>query len=152
MILGWCSSPARDCSRSPGTRPTGNSVMIWIQVRDVRAEHARLAAAGVPVVREPVAEPWGLIEMQIEDPDGTRIILVEVPADHPLRRDPRQALPPGRRTACRMTTRSTGTRGSSARRYASCERGSAETAFPRKRHLRGHCGSGDPGPATWLRP
>lgn len=32
--------------------------MIWIQVRDVRAEHSRLAAAGVPVIREPVTEPW----------------------------------------------------------------------------------------------
>ena len=74
--------------------------MIWIQVRDIHAEHARLAAAGVPIVREPVAEPWGLIEMWIEDPDGIRIVLVEVPADHPLRRDPRPALPPGRRTAC----------------------------------------------------
>jgi hypothetical protein len=28
--------------------------------------------------------------MWIEDPDGVRIVLVEVPADHPLRRDPRQ--------------------------------------------------------------
>jgi hypothetical protein len=25
--------------------------------------------------------------MWIEDPDGVRIVLVEVPADHPLRRD-----------------------------------------------------------------
>jgi len=69
----------------------GRSVMIWIQVRDVRAEHARLAAAGVTVVREPVTEPWGLVEMWIEDPDGIRIVLVEVPAGHPLRRDPRPA-------------------------------------------------------------
>jgi len=83
----------------------GHSVMIWIQP-DVHAEHVRLAAAGVPIVRDPVAEPWGLIEMQIEDPDGIRIVLVEVPADHPLRRDPRSALPPGRRTACRITTAS----------------------------------------------
>ena len=80
--------------------PPGRSVMIWIQVRDVRAEHARLAAAGVPIVREPAAEPWGLVEMWIEDPDGIRIIVVEVPAGHPLRRDPRPALPPGRRTLC----------------------------------------------------
>ena len=69
--------------------PAGGSVMIWIQVRDVRAEHARLAAAGVPVIREPVTEPWGLAEMWIEDPDGIRIVLVEVPPGHPLRRDPR---------------------------------------------------------------
>ena len=45
--------------------------MIWIRVRDVRAEYARLAAAGFPVVREPAAEPWGLIEMQIEDPSAS---------------------------------------------------------------------------------
>ena len=75
--------------------PPGHSVMIWIQVRDVRAEHARLAAAGVPIVRKPAVEPWGLIEMWIEDPDGVRVVLVEVPAGHPLRRDPRPALPPG---------------------------------------------------------
>jgi len=70
------------------------SVMIWLQVRDVHAEQERLAAAGVRIVREPVTEPWGLIEMWIEDPDGTRIVLVEVPAGHPLRRDPRPVPPP----------------------------------------------------------
>jgi catechol 2,3-dioxygenase-like lactoylglutathione lyase family enzyme len=77
--------------RSAG--PPGRSLMIWLQVRDVHAEHARLAAAGVRVLREPTAEPWGLTEMWIEDPDGVRIVLVEVPADHPLRRDPRSWLP-----------------------------------------------------------
>ena len=78
--------------------PAGGPVMIWIQVRDVRAEHARLAAARVTILREPVTEPWGLTEMWIQDPDGIRIVLVEVPADHPLRCDPRPALPSGRRT------------------------------------------------------
>jgi predicted enzyme related to lactoylglutathione lyase len=72
----------------------GRSVMIWIQARDVRVERARLAAAGVRVIREPVTEPWGLVEMWIEDPDGIRIVLVEVPADHRLHRDPRSASPP----------------------------------------------------------
>ena len=74
--------------------PPGRSVMIWIQVRDVRAERTRLAAAGVRIIREPAMEPWGLIEMWIEDPDGIRIVLVEVPADHPLRRDSRSASRP----------------------------------------------------------
>jgi catechol 2,3-dioxygenase-like lactoylglutathione lyase family enzyme len=69
--------------------PSGRSVMIWLQVRDVHAEHERLAAAGVRILREPAAEPWGLTEMWIEDPDGLRIVLVEIPADHPLRRDTR---------------------------------------------------------------
>jgi hypothetical protein len=31
--------------------------MIRIQVCDVRAEHARSAAAGVPVIKEPETEP-----------------------------------------------------------------------------------------------
>ena len=76
------------------TAPSGSSVMIWLQVRDVRAEHGRLAAAGVRVLREPAEEPWGLTEMWIQDPDGVRIVLVEVPAGHPLRRDVRSPPPP----------------------------------------------------------
>jgi catechol 2,3-dioxygenase-like lactoylglutathione lyase family enzyme len=75
--------------RSAG--PPGRSIEIWLQVRDVNAEYQRLAGAGVRVLREPVTEPWGLTEMWIADPDGVRIALVEVPADHPLRRDPRPA-------------------------------------------------------------
>jgi catechol 2,3-dioxygenase-like lactoylglutathione lyase family enzyme len=66
-----------------------SGVALWLQVRDVAAEHARLSAAGVPVVREPRTEPWGLVECWIADPDGLRIVLVEVPTDHPLRRDTR---------------------------------------------------------------
>jgi catechol 2,3-dioxygenase-like lactoylglutathione lyase family enzyme len=73
----------------PGPGPSAAAVMIWLQVRDVRAEHARLAAAGVSVLREPALEPWGLIETWITDPDGVRIVLVEIPAGHPLRRDQR---------------------------------------------------------------
>jgi predicted enzyme related to lactoylglutathione lyase len=62
---------------------------LWLQVRDVEAEHARLVAAGARVVQAPRLEPWGLAEMWIEDPDGVRIVVVEVPEDHPLRRDQR---------------------------------------------------------------
>jgi len=70
-----------------GPGPSSVPVMIWLQVRDVQAEYRRLAAAGARVVRVPVEEPWGLTEMWVEDPDGVRIVLVEVPAGHPLRRD-----------------------------------------------------------------
>jgi predicted enzyme related to lactoylglutathione lyase len=69
--------------------PSGNAMAIWIQVRNVHLEHERLLAAGVPVIRAPQQEPWGLVEMWIADPDGVRIVLVEVPEDHPLRRDQR---------------------------------------------------------------
>src|SRR4051794_3004240 len=62
---------------------------LWLQVRDVDHEHDRLARAGVPIVQPPRLEPWGLIEMWIDDPDGVRIAGVEVPENHPLRRDQR---------------------------------------------------------------
>ena len=73
--------------RSAGS--PGGVVAIWVQVRDVHAEHRRLSDLGVPVLREPRQEPWGLVEMWIADPDGVRIVLVEIPEDHPLRRDQR---------------------------------------------------------------
>jgi catechol 2,3-dioxygenase-like lactoylglutathione lyase family enzyme len=76
---------------SAGSGPAAASagLDLWLQVRDVGAEHARLAALGAPVLRPPRLEPWGLIESWIADPDGVRIVLVQVPADHPLRRDQR---------------------------------------------------------------
>jgi catechol 2,3-dioxygenase-like lactoylglutathione lyase family enzyme len=74
---------------SDGPPSDPESFALWLQVRDVGAEHARLAALGVPVLRGPQQEPWGLTELWIADPDGVRIVLVQVPADHPLRRDQR---------------------------------------------------------------
>jgi catechol 2,3-dioxygenase-like lactoylglutathione lyase family enzyme len=70
-------------------RSAGQTLALWLQVRDSRSEQERLLAAGVTVLRPPRLEPWGLVEMWIEDPDGVRIVLVEVPDDHPLRRDRR---------------------------------------------------------------
>jgi catechol 2,3-dioxygenase-like lactoylglutathione lyase family enzyme len=62
-------------------------VALWLQVRKLAAEHDRLQAAGVRVTRAPLLEPWGLLEMWVEDPDGVPIVLVQIPDDHPLRRD-----------------------------------------------------------------
>lgn len=68
--------------------PPGPGLQLWLQVRDLAAAHAELAAKGVPILREPRQEPWGLLEMWIADPDGVRICVVEVPADHPIRYRP----------------------------------------------------------------
>jgi len=67
-------------------QPAGPAVALWLQVRDLAATHRELAARGVPVIREPKREPWGLDEMWIADPDGVSIAVVEIPEDHPLRR------------------------------------------------------------------
>jgi predicted enzyme related to lactoylglutathione lyase len=69
--------------------PPSPAVRLWLQVADAEAAHDELRGRGVEIVRPPVREPWGLIEMWIADPDGTPIVLVEVPADHPLRYRPR---------------------------------------------------------------
>ncbi|MFE4548427.1 VOC family protein [Streptomyces sp. NPDC056785] len=68
--------------------PPSPALRLWLQVADAAAAHEELAAAGVEVLRPPVKEPWGLVEMWIADPDGTEIVLVEIPADHPLRYRP----------------------------------------------------------------
>ncbi len=72
--------------------PRGDGIALWMQIRDVHAEHRRLLDAGVSILREPRPEPWGLVEMWIEDPDKVPIVMVEIPEDHPLRRDQRSIL------------------------------------------------------------
>lgn len=62
---------------------------LWLQVRDIHATQAELEGRGVPITRAAQREPWGLHEMQVRDPDGVTLIFVQVPDNHPLRRDPR---------------------------------------------------------------
>lgn len=62
------------------------SAVVWLQVADVRAEEARLVAAGVAVDQPAQVMPWGLVECWLSDPDGVQIVLVETPPEHPLRR------------------------------------------------------------------
>jgi catechol 2,3-dioxygenase-like lactoylglutathione lyase family enzyme len=59
---------------------------IWLQVRDLAAAHRELVDH---VTREPRREPWGLDEMWVADPDGTKIVLVQIPEGHPIRTDVR---------------------------------------------------------------
>ncbi|MGI5467543.1 VOC family protein [Streptomyces sp. CA-132043] len=68
--------------------PPTPTLQLWLQVADATAAHEELVANGVEILRPPVKEPWGLIEMWIADPDGHRIVLTEVPADHPIRYRP----------------------------------------------------------------
>ncbi|MGW7198618.1 VOC family protein [Streptomyces chryseus] len=68
--------------------PPSPGLQLWLQVADAAAAYEELSARGVRVLRPPVKEPWGLIEMWIADPDGVRVAVVEVPADHPLRHRP----------------------------------------------------------------
>jgi catechol 2,3-dioxygenase-like lactoylglutathione lyase family enzyme len=62
------------------------NIGLWLQVRDVDAAGHELKNAGVDIIELPTDKPWGLREMQLRGPDGLRIVIVEVPGDHPLRR------------------------------------------------------------------
>lgn len=68
--------------------PPAPGLQLWLQVADVAAAHKELTAQRVEVLRPPKKEPWGLVEMWIADPDGLKIVIVEVPAEHPLRYRP----------------------------------------------------------------
>ena len=72
-----------------GTGEGGFRGAIWLQVRDLTAVQTELVLAGVKIAREARQEPWGLHEMWIADPDGTPIVMVQIPEDHPIRRDSR---------------------------------------------------------------
>jgi catechol 2,3-dioxygenase-like lactoylglutathione lyase family enzyme len=71
-----------------GTPSAGGT--MWLQVRDIYAAQKELEDRGVEIAREAKQEPWGLHEMHVIDPDGALLIFVQVPADHPLRRDTRR--------------------------------------------------------------
>ncbi len=59
---------------------------LWLQVRNVTSEASRLQALGVEIIQRPTVMPWGLVELWVRDPQLNELRLVEVPADHPLRR------------------------------------------------------------------
>lgn len=69
--------------------PATFSGALWLQVRDVYRTEQDLRDRGVTIGREARQEPWGLHEMQVLDPDGVILIFVQIPAEHPLRRDVR---------------------------------------------------------------
>src|SRR5262245_66357541 len=55
-------------------------IMINLLVADIRATHARLAAAGVTFSRPPEQEPWGGWVASFADPDGNILQLLQLPS------------------------------------------------------------------------
>lgn len=80
--LAGHGTPQRGAPPFPGA--------LWLQVRDLDATQTELVDRGVEIAREAHREPWGLHEMHVVDPDGVTLIFVQVPEDHPLRRDSRR--------------------------------------------------------------
>ncbi len=70
-------------------QPPAPSTELWLQVRDAQQVERELRAAGARIIESAEEKPWGLVELRAADPDGLMLIFVEVPPEHPLRRDHR---------------------------------------------------------------
>src|SRR4029453_13379192 len=64
--------------------PPAPGMGLGVQGGGRATRRGELGERGVPILREPKREPWGLLEMWVADPDGVRICIVEVPEGHPL--------------------------------------------------------------------
>ena len=53
---------------------------LWVYARDCDAAVERLRAAGVPIVEEPVDQPWGERVARVQDPDGNTVIIGSPPS------------------------------------------------------------------------
>lgn len=55
-----------------------------MQVRDVDALRRELEDSGVDIVEPPADKPWGLRETQVQDHDRVKLIIVQMPKEHPF--------------------------------------------------------------------
>jgi lactoylglutathione lyase len=54
-------------------------ITLWVYAQDCDAAFAGLRDAGVPVVQEPIDQPWGERMATVTDPDGNRVIVAAGP-------------------------------------------------------------------------
>ncbi len=65
--------------RVSGQSRDPHRIMVNLAVDDIRAAHARLAAAGVVFTRAPEEEEWGGRVATFLDPDGNLVQLLQLP-------------------------------------------------------------------------
>lgn len=76
VVLGLAPVTALPDFAGPGftqarlARDRGAGVEIVLEVDDLPAAAARVAAAGHPVTEPPQRRPWGLTDFRLVDPDG----------------------------------------------------------------------------------
>ena len=62
-------------SDGPADQRPGRGVEIVLEVDDVRAVHARVQAAGWPLISPLTTQKWGQTDFRVADPDGYRLRL-----------------------------------------------------------------------------
>jgi catechol 2,3-dioxygenase-like lactoylglutathione lyase family enzyme len=69
-----------------GGHATTERMALWLQVPDLSEAEGSLRESGVEIEQPARLMPWGLRELWARDPDGVKLVFVEVPEEHPLRR------------------------------------------------------------------
>jgi catechol 2,3-dioxygenase-like lactoylglutathione lyase family enzyme len=69
----------RPAVADPGMRRPPLGVELVLEVDDLDAEHARIAATDWPLVESPTSRPWGLRDFRLLDPDGYYWRITELP-------------------------------------------------------------------------
>lgn len=68
MMLGSCPDAI------PPETLGDHQYFAYINVTDIDAYHAEIAAAGAEILSGPADRPWGMREMAVRTPDGHRIM------------------------------------------------------------------------------
>jgi catechol 2,3-dioxygenase-like lactoylglutathione lyase family enzyme len=75
---GHASEDRPGVAMTATTDPSNAAVVLVVEVDDARADFARMQAAGVPLLAEPFAPPWGGCRFFCSDPDGYLVEIEEV--------------------------------------------------------------------------
>ena len=71
VVLSMYSVAGMEAMAPGSTVGVGVSrTVVEFEVGDVDAEYARLVALGVPIVKPPTTQPWGIRSVWFGDPDG----------------------------------------------------------------------------------
>jgi lactoylglutathione lyase len=69
--LGIGAEPPGEAAAPAG----GRRFALWVYTEDCDAAIDHLRAHGVPVVAEPVDQPWGERTAEVSDPDGNQVLV-----------------------------------------------------------------------------
>lgn len=78
VALGSCQVRLGSCPDAPTVADIGDHGFFgYIEVADVDAYHATIAARGADILFPPTDQPWGMREAGVRTPDGHRFMIAQ---------------------------------------------------------------------------
>jgi len=78
VALGPCMIRLGSCPDAPTAAEIGDhSYFGYVEVADVGALHAAIAARGADILFQPTDQPWGMREAGVRTPDGHRFMIAQ---------------------------------------------------------------------------